>query len=59
MTTGMIYSFSIVPPGNDLSVSVIGRDDEGPLIIAKLTAVRQDLSDASLARVFFVYPLLT
>ena len=59
MTTDMIYSFSIVPPGKDLSVSVTGRDDEGPLIIAKLTAVRQDLSDASLARAFFVYPLMT
>lgn len=59
MTTDMIYSFSIVPPGKDLSVSVTGRDYEGPLIIAKLTAVRQDLSDASLARAFFVYPLMT
>lgn len=59
MTIDMIYSFSIVPPGKDLSVSVIGRDDDGPLIIAKLTAVRQDLSDASLARAFIVYPLLT
>ena len=59
MTTDMIYSFSIMPPGQDLSVSVTGRDDEGPLIIAKLTAVRQDLSDASLARAFFVYPLMT
>lgn len=59
MTTDMIYSFSIVPPGKDLSVSVIGRDESGPLIIARLTAVRQDLTDASLARAFFVYPLLT
>ncbi|MBN8968052.1 MAG: DUF1365 family protein [Rhizobiales bacterium] len=59
MTTDMVYSFSIAPPGKDLSVSVIGRDDDGPLIIAKLTAVRQDLTDASLARAFIVYPLLT
>lgn len=59
MTTDMMYSFSIAPPGKDLSVSVMGRDDDGPLIIAKLTAVRQDLTDASLARAFVVYPLLT
>jgi DUF1365 family protein len=59
MTTDMVYSFSIVPPGKDVSVSVIGRDDDGPLIVARLTAVRQELSDASLVRAFFVYPLLT
>ena len=59
MTTDMVYSFSIVPPGKDVSVSVIGRDDSGPLIVAKLAAVRQELTDAVLARAFFVYPLLT
>lgn len=59
MTTDMVYSFSIVPPGKDVSVSVIGLDEDGPLIIARLTAVRQELSDASLVRAFFVYPLLT
>ncbi len=59
MTTDMAYSFSIVPPGKDLSVSVTGRDENGPFIIAKLTAVRQALTDVSLARAFFVYPLLT
>lgn len=59
MTTDMAYSFSVVPPGSDVSVSVIGHDESGPLIIAKLAAVRQSLTDASLARAFFVYPLLT
>jgi len=59
MTTDMVYSFSIVPPGEDLAVSVIGRDETGPLIVAKLAATRQDLSDAALARVFCAYPLLT
>jgi DUF1365 family protein len=59
MSTDMVYSFSIVPPGKNMSVSVIGRDGDGPLIIARLDAVRQDLTDASLARAFIVYPLLT
>jgi len=59
MTTDMVYSFSVIPPGKDLSVSVIGSDPAEPLIIAKLVAVRRDLTDASLARGFFAYPLLT
>jgi DUF1365 family protein len=59
MTTDMTYSFSVVPPGADLAVSVIGRDGQGPLIIAKLAATRQDLTDAALARAFCTYPLLT
>ena len=59
MTTDMVYLFSVMPPGTDLAVSVIGRDEAGPLMIAKLAAVRQDLTDASLARAFCAYPLLT
>jgi len=59
MSTDMVYSFSVVPPGEDLSVSVIGRDTEGPLIVAELAAIRQELSDAALARAFCAYPLLT
>ncbi len=59
MSTNMVYSFSVVPPGQDLAVSVIGRDTAGPLIIAKLAATRQDLSDAALMRAFCAYPLLT
>lgn len=59
MSTDMVYSFSVVPPGKDLVVSVIGRDTAGPLIVAKLVATRQDLSDAALTRAFCAYPLLT
>ncbi len=59
MTTDMVYSFSLVPPGKDLAVSVTGRDTAGPLIVAKLVGTRQDLSDATLARAFCAYPLLT
>lgn len=59
MSTDMVYSFSVVPPGKDVSVSVIGRDTEGPLIVAKLVATRQELTDTTLARALFCYPLLT
>lgn len=59
MSTDMVYSFSVVPPGKDLAVSVTGRDTVGPMIVAKLVANRQELSDATLARAFCAYPLLT
>ena len=59
LATDMIYTFWIVPPDGELSVSVIGGDKAGPLIVAKLAATRQNLSDASLARAFFAYPLMT
>ena len=59
MTTDMAYSFSVVPPGKQLAVSVIGRDAQGPLIVAKLAATRRELTDATLARAFCAYPLLT
>jgi DUF1365 family protein len=59
MSTNMVYSFCVVPPQDDVAVSVTGRDEAGPLIIARLAATRQALSDAALARAFFAYPLLT
>ena len=59
MSTDMVYSFSVVPPGTNLTVSVIGHDAQGPLLIAKLAATRQNLTDAALAHAFCVYPLLT
>jgi DUF1365 family protein len=59
MTTDMAYSFSVIPPGKDLAVSIIGSDKDGTLIVARLVASRQDLTDATLARAFCAYPLLT
>jgi DUF1365 family protein len=59
MSTDMVYSFSVVPPGKNLTVSVIGHDAQGPLLIAKLAATRQNQTDAALAHAFCVYPLLT
>ncbi len=59
MTTDMVYSFSVVPPGEDVTVSIVGRDQEGPLLIASLSAVRRGLTDASLAQVFCAFPFLT
>lgn len=59
MSTDMTYSFVVSPPGERLAVSVTGHDAQGPLIVAKLAAERRALTDASLARLFFTYPLLT
>ncbi len=59
MTTEMDYSFSVLPPGKELAVSVTGRDQTGPLIVAKLKTRRHELTEASLLRAFCVYPMLT
>jgi DUF1365 family protein len=59
ITTDMVYAFSVVPPQEDLAVSIVGRDAAGPLIVATLAARRCDLTDAALARAFCSYPLLT
>ncbi len=59
MSTEMAYDFSVVPPGKDLAVAITGHDAQGPLIHANLAANRHDLTDAALARVLSVYPLLT
>ncbi|HXG80259.1 MAG TPA: DUF1365 domain-containing protein, partial [Sphingomicrobium sp.] len=59
MTTDMVYSFAIRPPGEDVSVAVTGRDGDGPLIIARLAAARQELTDSALSRAFCIYPLMT
>lgn len=57
--TEMDYTFSVIPPGRDLAISVVGRDTAGPMIVAHLAAVRRELTNGSLTRVFLVYPFLT
>lgn len=59
MDTDMTYSFAVVPPAERVAVSVTGHDAGGPLIVARLAAVRRPFTDASLVRAFFLYPLLT
>jgi DUF1365 family protein len=55
----MIYAFRVVPPGRRVSISITGRDAEGPMIVAILAAERAPLSDAALTRAFIIFPLLT
>lgn len=59
MSTEMMYTFSVVPPADEVAVSIVGRDSEGPLLVARLAASRRDLTDPSLVRAFCTYPFVT
>lgn len=55
----MQYRFRIRPPGERLHVGVNVHSAEGPVLAASLDAQRQPLTDGTLLRAFFAYPLLT
>jgi DUF1365 family protein len=53
------YRFRIVPAGDDVVVSIIEHDAEGPLLAASFTGERQVLGDAALLGLLLRYPLMT
>jgi len=53
------YAFRLEPPGERLALGITVSDSEGPVLSAVHTARRTGLSDASLARAFLAYPLVT
>lgn len=53
------YAFRILPPGEKVTVSIAERDRDGPLLAAVFSGRRQPLSDATLLRALFTYPLMT
>lgn len=53
------YRFRIVPAGDDVVVSIIEHDGEGPLLAASFTGERQPLTDSALLGLLFSYPLMT
>ncbi len=59
----MRYDFRVAPPGgaagDAMSVGVVARDEVGPVLVARLDAVRRHLDDRALVRVFVTHPLLT
>ena len=55
----MRYDFRVLPPAETLGIGITGRDDQGLVITAALSARRRALSDMALARAFVSYPLLT
>lgn len=53
------YRFRIVPAGEDVVVSIIEHDPEGPLLAASFTGARQPLTDRALLGLLLRYPLMT
>jgi len=53
------YAFRLEPPAERLALGITVSDCEGPVLSAVHTARRTELSDASLARAFLAYPLVT
>ena len=57
MEMQMRYAFKIRPPGEDLLVTVISSDAEGPMLFATYDARRAALSDRSILLAFLGHPL--
>ena len=55
----MNYEFRVSPPEDGVAIGIIGRDGSGPMIHAVLRGDRAPLTDRSLARAFWLYPLMT
>lgn len=53
------YHFRLTEPDERLSILIRQSDLEGELLIASQTGSRRILSDATLLRAFFAYPLMT
>jgi DUF1365 family protein len=53
------YRFDIEPPGERVLIGISETDREGLLLRASFTGARQELSDATLRRALFAYPLMT
>ena len=53
------YRFRIVPAADDVVVSIIEHDGEGPLLAASFTGERQTLTDRALLGLLLRYPLMT
>jgi DUF1365 family protein len=59
LDTDMSYAFAVAPPNKRVAISIIARDAEGPVLIARLLADRIPLADRTLLRALLAYPLLT
>ena len=53
------YKFHIEPPGEKVVVAIDETDRQGLLLKASFAGARQPLTDASLLRALFAYPLMT
>jgi DUF1365 family protein len=59
MDIAMRYAFRVSPPADNVAVAVDGSDTDGLMIATVFSGQRQPLSDGSLFKAFFSYPLLT
>lgn len=53
------YDMAIVPPGEQVSVTIAEADDDGALLAATFNGERRSLSDRFLASALLRYPLMT
>jgi DUF1365 family protein len=59
MAMGMTYDFRLQSPGERFNVAIRGSDEDGLLLVATFSSVREEMTDAVLLRAFFRTPLLT
>jgi DUF1365 family protein len=54
-----VYRFRIAPPDERVGISILEDDAEGLLLTASFTGRRVELSDDTLRRMLWSYPLMT
>ncbi|MDQ0455505.1 DUF1365 domain-containing protein [Rhizobium paknamense] len=54
-----LYRFRIQPPADGVMIAIHESDPEGPLLFASFQGRREGLTDGSLLRALFSYPLMT
>lgn len=59
MDMDITYHFRVQPPADRVTLVIEGADAQGPVLTASLAASRQALTDATLLRTFFSFPLMT
>lgn len=59
MAMDMAYDFTVAPPAETVSITVVERDGAGVTLTATQDQSRVPLTDRALARVFITHPLLT
>lgn len=53
------YDFELPEPGDELHMAIIMRSNSEPVLTARFSGTRQEISDAALAMTFLRYPLMT
>lgn len=53
------YDFDITPPGQRVKIAINERDNEGDLLFASFAGRKSPLTDGTLSRALFTYPLMT